>query len=106
MIPRLNCVCTVNPERLGRTQITHSVGGELRWHPHLLVFLMCSMSPTFIPGVWHEGDWLKRDLAQPNYGRLEHASPITGWFIAFINEKFIPLISMCKCTDICMDFDG
>lgn len=33
------------------------------------------------------GDWLKRVLAQPIYGRVERGSPISGWFIAFINEK-------------------
>jgi len=38
-------------------------------------------------GIWHESDWLKRDLAQPIYGRVEHGSPIFGWFIEFINEK-------------------
>jgi len=45
-------------------------------------------------GIWKGGDWLKTDLAQPIYGQVEHGSPITGWFIAFINEKFIPLIFM------------
>lgn len=50
--------------------------------------------------IWNEGELLKRDLAQPFYGRVEHGSPIFGWFIAFINEKFIPLISMCKCVDV------
>jgi len=55
-------------------------------------------------GIWHRGDWLKRDLAQPIYGRVEHGSPIFGWFIAFINETFIPLIFMCKCTDVYVDF--
>ena len=43
--------------------------------------------PTFILGIWHGGDWLKRDLALPIYGRVECGSPITGWLIAFINEK-------------------
>jgi len=38
-------------------------------------------------------EWLKRDLAQPSYGHVERGSPIFGWFIAFINEEFIPLIS-------------
>lgn len=67
------------------------------------VFFMCSMSPTFILGIWHGGDWLKRDLAEPIYGRVEHGSPISSWFIAFINEKSVPLIFMCKDTDVFMD---
>jgi len=57
-------------------------------------------------GIWHEGDWLKRDLAYPIYGQVEGSSPISGWFIEFINEKLIPLIFMCKYTDVYMDFDG
>ena len=36
---------------------------------------------------------MKRELAQPIYGWVERGSPITIWFIALINEKFIPLIS-------------
>ena len=66
----------------------------------------CIVSPTFMLGIWHEGDWLKRDLSQPIYDRVECGSPITGWFIASINEKIIPLIFMCKFTDVYMDFDG
>ena len=50
-------------------------------------------------GIWHGGDWLKRDLAQQIYGQVECGSPIFGWFIAFINEKFIPLIS---CLNVLM----
>ena len=57
-------------------------------------------------GIWHKGDWIKRDLAQPIYGRVEHGSTISSWFIAFISEKFIPFISMCKCIDVYVDFDG
>lgn len=56
-------------------------------------------------GIWHGGDWMKRDLDQNNYGPVECGSPITGWFIAFINKKFIPLIFMRKCTRLYMDFD-
>jgi len=47
---------------------------------------------------------VKRNLAQPIYGRVEHVSPIFGWFIAFINENFFPLIFMCKCTNVYLDF--
>jgi len=64
------------------------------------------MSPTFMLGIWHGGDWLKRDLAQPIYGQVEHGSSIIGWFIVLINEKLLPLIFMCKCTGVYMDFDG
>lgn len=45
-------------------------------------------------GIWHGDEWMKRDLAQPFYGRVECGSPISDWLIALINEKFIPLISM------------
>jgi len=54
-------------------------------------------------GIWHWGDWMKRDLDQPIYGQVKCGSPISGRFIAFINEKFIPLIFMCKCTDVYVD---
>ena len=54
-------------------------------------------------GIWHGVDWLKRYLAHPVYGWVECGSLISGWFIAFINEKFIPLIFMCKGTDVFMD---
>ena len=56
--------------------------------------------------MWHGVDGLKSDLAQPIYGQVERGSPISGWFIAFINEKPIPLIFMCKCIDVYVDFDG
>ena len=70
------------------------------------VFMMCSMSPTFMLRIWNMGDWMKRELAQPIYGWVEPDSPIFGWFIALINEKFIPLIFMWKIVDVYMDFDG
>lgn len=57
-------------------------------------------------GIWHRSDWLKRDLVKPIYGQVECGSPITDWLIALINKKFIPLIFMCKCTNLYMDFDG
>ena len=46
---------------------------------------------------------MKRYLVQPFYGPMERGSPISGWFIAFINEKSIPLIFMCKGSDVFMD---
>jgi len=54
-------------------------------------------------GIWHGGEWMKRDLAQPFYGRGKCGSTIFNWFIAFINEKSIPFIFMCKGTDVFMD---
>jgi len=29
-------------------------------------------------GIWHRGEWLKRDLVQPFYGWVECGSPIPG----------------------------
>ena len=55
-------------------------------------------------GIWHRGELLKRDLAQPFYGRVERGSPISVWFITSINETFIPLVFMCKCTNVYVDF--
>jgi len=57
-------------------------------------------------GIWNEGDWLKRDLAKPIYGQVECGSPISSWFITFINDKFIPLIFIGKCIDVYVGFDG
>jgi len=54
-------------------------------------------------GVWHEDEWLKRYLTQPFYGQVERGSPTSGWFIAFINEKSIPLIFMSKGIYVFMD---
>ena len=57
-------------------------------------------------GIWHKGEWLKRDLYQPFYGWVERGSPISIYFIVFINEKFISLIFMWKCIDVYVYFDG
>ena len=54
-------------------------------------------------GIWHGGEWLKRDLAQPFHGQVECRSPIASWFITFINEKSIPFIFMFKGTDVFID---
>ena len=54
-------------------------------------------------GIWNRGDWLNREMVQPIYGRVERGSPISDWFISFINEKSIPLIFMCKSTDVFED---
>ena len=37
------------------------------------------LSRTFMLGIWHGGDWMKRYLAQPIYGQVECDSPILGW---------------------------
>jgi len=62
------------------------------------------LSPTIMLGIWHGDEWLKRYFSQPFYGPVEGDSPIFNWFISFINEKFIPLIFMCKCSDVYVDF--
>ena len=54
-------------------------------------------------GIWNEGEWLNRYLAQPFHDRVEHGSPIFGLFITFINKKSIPFIFLCKGTDVFMD---
>ena len=76
------------------------------WNPWMVFDWCVIWYPTFIILIWHGGEWLKRDLAQPFYGRVECGSPISGWLIAFINEKSIPLIPMCKFGDVYVDFDG
>ena len=49
---------------------------------------------------------MKRYLAHLVYGWVECGSPITGWFITLLNDKLIPLVFICKCTIVDMDFDG
>ena len=61
------------------------VGGL--WKPSMSFYWCVLWDPTFMLGIWHGHDWLKRYLAQPIYGRVECGSPITSRFIAFINEK-------------------
>jgi len=40
-------------------------------------------------GIWHGGEWLKRDLAWPFYGREERGSPISGWLLhALMRNSF------------------
>lgn len=39
--------------------------------------------------IWHEGEWMKRDLAQSFYGRVECGSPIPGLdFASLMNGYF------------------
>ena len=40
-------------------------------------------------GIWHGGEWIKRDLTQPFYGRVEHGSLILGLdFSSLMNGYF------------------
>ena len=47
------------------------------------------LSSTFMLGIWHEGDWLERDLAHPIYGRLERGSPIPGWILHSLKRGYL-----------------
>ena len=29
-------------------------------------------------GIWHRGEWMKRDLGHPFYGSVECGSPVLG----------------------------
>ena len=42
-------------------------------------------------GIWHEGEWLKRDLAQPFYSRVECGSPIPGLDFASLMKVYLSL---------------
>jgi len=39
-------------------------------------------------GIWHGGEWLKRDLAQPFYGQVERGSPIPGLDFASLMKGY------------------
>jgi len=41
-------------------------------------------------GIWHKGERLNRELAQPFYGRVECGSPIPGWILHSLNKRFFP----------------
>ena len=56
-----------------------------------LVILVCFMSPTFMLEIWHGVEWLKRDLAQPFYGRVECGSPILGLDFASLMKVYFSL---------------
>ena len=65
-------------------------------------WLMCSMWSHI--HAWNMAwGW----MVEESFGSaiwVEHGSSISDWFIAFINEKFIPLIFMFKCNDVYVDF--
>ena len=51
-------------------------------------------------GIWHGGEWIKRDLAQSFYGCVEYGSPIPsldfaslmkGYFSLYFYEYYIDL---------------
>jgi len=50
-------------------------------------------------GIWHRGEWLKRDLAQPFYGRVERGSPILCLVFTSLMKVYFTCISM-------RNFDG
>ena len=72
---------------------------RVRWFSLNMPWLVLLVCPTFMLGIWHGGEWIKRDLAQQIYDLVEHGSPMSSLFIAFINKKFIPLIS---CVNVLM----
>ena len=54
------------------------VGSFILGMPDLVLLVF---SPTFMLGIWHGGEWLKRELAYPFYGWVERGSPIPGWIL-------------------------
>ena len=39
-------------------------------------------------GIWHGGEWMKRDLAQSFYGQVERGSPIWGLDFASLMKGY------------------
>ena len=50
-----------------------------------------SLSPTFMLGIWHGGEWMKRDSTKPLYGWMEHGSPIPGLVFASLMKCYLSL---------------
>ena len=42
-------------------------------------------------GIWHKGEWMKRDLAQSFYGWVERGSPILGLDFASLMKSYFSL---------------
>jgi len=42
-------------------------------------------------GIWHKGEWVKRDLDQPFYGQVEHGSPIPSFEIVSLMKGYLSL---------------
>jgi len=49
------------------------------------------LSPTFMLGIWHGDQWLKRYLAQLFYGWVERGSPILGLDFALLMKGYFSL---------------
>ena len=45
------------------------------------------VSPTFMIGIWHECDWLKKDLVQPNLRSGGSGKSLTWLDYAYINNN-------------------
>jgi len=56
---------------------SYIVNGEVVWRQEALVAFV--IITTIIVGIWHEDDWMKRDLAQPIYIWVETFSAILCW---------------------------
>ena len=48
------------------------------WNTWMVLDWCVLWDPTFMLGIWQRGEWLKKDLAQPFYVRVERGSPILG----------------------------
>ena len=44
-----------------------------------------------MPRIWHEGEWMKRDLAEPFYGQVERGSPIPSLVFASLMKGYFSL---------------
>ena len=64
------------------------------WKPWMSFDWCVLWGPTFMLGIWHVGEWLKRDLSQPFYSWVECGSPILGWILHHQYEVISPHIYM------------
>jgi len=42
-------------------------------------------------GIWHGGEWMKRDLAQPFYSQVERGIPILGLDFSSLMKGYFSL---------------
>ena len=42
-------------------------------------------------GIWHRGEWTKRDLVHLFYGRVKHGSPFLGLDFASLISGYLSL---------------
>lgn len=54
------------------------------------------VSPTFMLGIWHGGDWLKEDLVPPNLWSGVTWKSLTCLAFAYVNKSYFPLYFMSK----------